>query len=120
MSEFCPSHDSFDKAIRRQEEILEAIRKNATEHQLYMAKTMGEFSTKIHTLAEIKSTLREHNQRREDDTRGCEDKRAEIWVGMNALKTRMDRRDGVTAIVAGVCTAIGATIAIMVNLFIKH
>ena len=120
MSDFCSSHEALDKAIRRQEDILEAIRKNAAEHQLYMAKTMAEFATKIHTLSEIKVTLREHNQRREDDGRNCEEKRAEIWVSMNSLKTRMDRRDGVTAIVAGVCKAIGATIAIMVNLFIRH
>jgi hypothetical protein len=120
MSEFCPSHDSFDKAIGRQEEILEAIRKNATEHQLYMAKTMAEFGAKVDALPEIKITLQEHNRRREDDTRGCEEKRAEIWVGMNGLKARMDRRDGTTAIVAGVCTAIGAVITMIISLFLKH
>ena len=116
----CPSHKSLEDAIRRQEVILEDLRKDNAEHRLHMATAIGKLCERVDQLVEVKDTLRSHNQRRDDDNRLCDKQRSELWVAVNATNSRLDRRDGATAIIASVCSAIGAAIGALVAIILKH
>jgi hypothetical protein len=120
MNGFCPSHEALEAASKRQEGILEQIRKENAEHRLHMVTALTELSERMQALSEIKATIRQHNERRDDDTRGCEEKRTEIWLALNDMKSRMDKRDGTALLVGTICTTLGGFIGWLVTVIFKN
>ena len=115
----CTSHQTIEKSVERQEIILERMRSDNAEHRLHMATQMSEICTKMDQLVEVKDTLRLHNQRRDDDNKSCEEQRTDLWIAINATNSRLDKRDGITAIVAAICSGIGAAIGAMLTIWAK-
>jgi hypothetical protein len=119
MSEGCGNHKALEDSIVRQEAILEKFRSDNAEHRLHMVGQIGELSVKLDQLVEVKDTLRLHNQRWDDDNKTCELHRSGLWTAINLTNSRLDKRDGITAIVAAVFSGVGVVVGYIVTLLIR-
>ena len=117
--EGCQNHKSLEDSVIRQEAILERFRSDNAEHRLHMAAQLSELCTKLSQIVEVKETLRVHNQRWDDDNKTCEVHRSGLWTAINLTNSRLDKRDGVTAIVAAIASSIGAAIGCVITLLLK-
>ncbi|KJR97279.1 MAG: hypothetical protein VR65_25455 [Desulfobulbaceae bacterium BRH_c16a] len=116
----CGSHERIDESISRQERILDEIKRENTSHLVEITRSLAEICEQLKSVAEIRATLGEHNRRRDDDTRSCEDKRTDIWIEMNRIKARQDKKDGSMVLVASFCTGVGAAVAWLLTWLQKH
>jgi hypothetical protein len=116
----CLSHEHIDNSIRRQEEILQEIRRDNANHREKMSALVAEICTQLKTIQEIKTTQVDNMRRREDFAQACEEKREEIWVEINGLKQRQGKKDGSMLILAAVCTSVGSAAAWLITWLQKH
>lgn len=85
-----------------------------------ITKVVAEICEQLKAVNEVRGTLGEHNRRRDDDIRSCEEKRDDMYQAINTIKDRQNKKDGAMVLVASVCTGIGAATAWLLTWLQKH
>jgi VIT1/CCC1 family predicted Fe2+/Mn2+ transporter len=115
----CGSHEMIDKAIIRQEEILEAFRKENVAHQLYVASALSKICTRMDEITEIKATQVANADRREKFVSFCEAKRNEIEGRIDKVEERLSEGKGFVLGISALGGLVGAGIMVIINWFSK-
>lgn len=100
--------------------MLEQIKAESTRHLVEITKVVAEICEQLKAVNEVRGTLGEHNRRRDDDIRSCEEKRDDMYQAINTIKDRQNKKDGAMVLVASVCTGIGAATAWLLTWLQKH